>query len=190
MIPQIDIRQTFGQIDIRTQPARWDIQTRPAEWRIEAPQAELDIHSVPADIEIDQTQAFADEDLRTPLEFLRHEAALAKQAAAEGVAETAQWGLRFLHIERGDAFPEWVMRYRNRQRDIEPALVPRPFSVKVHVRLGGVEVHARVQPVHVEADFPACHIRATAPVVQVSLAQKPSVTIVPPPVGQLVDQRV
>ncbi|WP_067922440.1 DUF6470 family protein [Alicyclobacillus shizuokensis] len=189
MIPQIQIQQVFGQIGIRYSPAHWEIHTRQADLTIDAPAAELTIHTIPGRLDIDQTEAFADEGLRTPLEFSKHQAALARQAAAQGVADTADWGQRFLHIEQGDPLPQWVMRYRDHQRQFAPQLVPRPFSVKIHYQPGHVDIKAHVQPVRVSAVTHPVEVEFQPGSVHTYLARAPQLRVISPPMAALADVR-
>ncbi|SFV05224.1 DUF6470 family protein [Alicyclobacillus macrosporangiidus] len=189
VMPQIQIEQRFGQIGLSYTPPHFDIRTRQADLTIEAPAAELSIHTTPGRLDIDQTEAFADEDLRTPLDFSKHQAALARQTAAQGVAEAAQWGQRLLHIERGDAFPAWVMRYRDHMRQFAPALVPRPFSVHIHYEPGRVDIQAQVQPVRVHAQPHPAEIEFVPGQVHTYLEQRPEIRIIPPPVEHLVEMQ-
>ncbi|MCL6636896.1 MAG: DUF6470 family protein [Alicyclobacillus sp.] len=189
-VPQIQIRQTFGQIGLSYTSARWSIRTQPADLSIDAPAAVLSIHTVPGRLDIDQTQAFADEGLRTPLAFAVHEAARARQTAAEGVAETADWGQRLLHIERGDAWPSWMMRYRESMRQVVPALVPRPFSVHIHGEPGHVDIRADVRPVRVSVQTHPVQVAFSPGSVKTFVATPPQIRILSPPVGRLLDTRV
>lgn len=190
MNPQIQIRQTFGQIGISYTPARWNIRTQPADLTIQTPTAQLSIHTTRGRLDIDQTQAFADEDLRTPLAFSEHQAALARHSAAEGTADTAEWGQRLLHIERGNVWPSWIMRYREHTRQIVPALVPRPFSVHIHYEPDRLDINASVQPVRVSANVQPAEIDFRPGQAHTYLAQAPALRIVPPPTGQFMDARM
>ncbi|GMA51303.1 hypothetical protein GCM10025857_26600 [Alicyclobacillus contaminans] len=190
MTPQIQIHQVLGQIGICYEPPVWTIHSAPADLDIQSPAAVLEIHTIPGQLEIDQTQAFADEGLRTPLAFLQYEASRARQAAAQGVAETADWGQRFMHIEKGDPLPQYVMRYRERQPEFLPTLMPRPFSVKIHYQPGHVEIHAEVQPVQISVRPQKPQIDFQPGQVHIDLAQPPQLQIMTPPVGQLLDERV
>ncbi|MCL6593454.1 MAG: DUF6470 family protein [Alicyclobacillus sp.] len=190
MIPQIQIVQQWGQIGLAYTPMQWYIKQPPAEWQVHAPPAQLEIHITPGQLTIDQTEAFADEDLRTPLAFLQHEAQLAWQTAEQGTAEAADWGQRFLHIEKGDALAQWVMRYRDKQPQVVPALVPRPFSVHIHYQPGRVQIHADVQPVRVQETLPPVQVVMTYGKVQTYLAKPPFLYIIAPHLGQRIDLHV
>lgn len=185
--PQIQIHQVLGRIGITYTPAQWQVHTRPADLSIDAPAAVLSIHTVPGELDIDQSQAFADEDLRTPLAFSEHQAALARQTAAQGVADAADWGQRLLHIERKDVWPAWIARYQNHLRQAVPALVPSPFSVKIHYQPGHVDIQAALHPVRKSVVPHSPDITFRPGAAHIYLETSPQLQIVPPPVGALID---
>ncbi|MCL6442180.1 MAG: DUF6470 family protein [Alicyclobacillus sp.] len=187
LIPQIQIHQTFGQIGIRYQRSLWQIHSQQADLSIQAPQAQVDIHTTPAQLDIDQTQAFADEGLRKPLDFVLYRAQLAHQTALQGIADKAYWGQRFMHTEKGDPLGDWAMRYRDKAPQVEMALVPRPFSVHIHYTPGQVTEHVEIQPVHIDATIHRPEVQFQPGAARTYVERAPSLLILTPPIGQLVD---
>ncbi|WP_322785836.1 DUF6470 family protein [Kyrpidia tusciae] len=176
------------------------LQTRPPEWRIAQPPADLNMHQELARVEIrrtagrleiDQSEAFAQVGLMSPLELSRSEAARSRQVNADGIAEAAQWGDRFAHIERGgNPIADWALREVTGPPDWIPALVPRPFSVHITYRPGQADI--RVQPGRVDLN-PAVHppeVSFHPGTVDAYVRRPGAVTIIPPPLpGLLVDER-
>ncbi|MCL6454454.1 MAG: DUF6470 family protein [Alicyclobacillus sp.] len=189
MVPQIDIHQVLGQIGLRYTPQQWQVDAPAGRLEIQNATDTLDIQYTPGQLTIDQTQAFADEGLRAPIEFMRHQAALAAEAAANGTASTAAWGQRFLHIEKGDPTKQYVSRYAAEQRQFRPTLVPGPFSVHIHYQPGSVQIYVDVQPPRVEEQVQPVRVALTPERVHAYAAQPPELQISSPPVGALIDMR-
>lgn len=190
MIPQINISQTLGQIGLRYQPGRLNISSPADQLTIQNSKADVTIQTTPAQLSIDQTQAFADEGLRTPLAFSQYQAQQAVQTVENGTASTADWGQRFLHIEKGDPMKQYVSRSEDKQVTLTPALVPSPFSVKVSFQLGSVHFNVDVTPVQIHVQTDPVQVSLTPTQVQSYLAQTPQLNITSPPLGQLINLHV
>jgi hypothetical protein len=190
MIPQINISQTLGQIGLQYQPEELNISAPRDQLTIQNTHVDLSIQTTPAQLSIDQTQAFADEGLRTPLAFSQYQAQQAVQTAENGTASAADWGHRFLHIEKGDPLKQYVSRNEDKQVTLTPALVPSPFSVKISYQPGTVHIHADLTPVQIHADTAPVQVSLTPTQVHTYLAKAPQLQITAPPFGQLIDTQV
>lgn len=191
MIPQIEIRQQFAQIGLRTRPPDWRIASPPTDLNMRQEQPRVEIRQVLGKLEIDQSEAFAQEGLMSPLELSRSEAARARQVNFDGIAETAQWGDRFAHIEQGgNPIADWAWRDVGGPPDWVPALVPEPFSV--HISYTPARAEIRAQPGRVNLN-PAVHppeVTFRSGTVQVYTRQYASASVTPPPLpGQILDAR-
>ncbi|MDI3327910.1 MAG: DUF6470 family protein, partial [Alicyclobacillaceae bacterium] len=125
MIPQIQIDQQFARIGLERVPAEWRITSPPAELNMHQELPRLEIRQIPGKLDIDQSEAFAQEGLMSIFDLNRKEAERARRAALEGIAETAEWGDRFAHIERGgNPIADWAARNVGRRADWIPVLMP------------------------------------------------------------------
>lgn len=190
LIPQINISQTLGQIGLRYQPMRWNIFSPPDDLAIQNGSVDLNIQTTLGQLSIDQTQAFVDEGLRTPLAFSQYESTKAVQTVESGTASAADWGQRLLHIEKGNVTKQYLSRNENKPVQLVPALVPNPFSVKISYQLGQLQINANLTPVHVDATVHPVDVSYTPGQVNAYLSQQPQLQITSPPVGQLIDSRI
>jgi hypothetical protein len=190
MIPQINIRQTLGQIGLRYEPQQWTVSSPPDQLTIQNSRVDLNIQTTPGQLLIDQSQAFADEGLRSPLAFSQYESSRAVQTAEHGTASNADWGQRFMHIEKGDPMKQYVSRDEDKSVALVPALVPSPFSVKTSYQPGKLSIQVNVTPVKVSETTQPVQVSLTPTKVDAYLAQQPQLQIITPPVGQLIDSHV
>lgn len=153
MSGQIDIHSAMAQIGIRYQPVKMDIHSQSANLSIQSAKAQLEIHQTPGNLQIDQTQAFSDEGLKTPLAFSRDESAKATSVANQGVTSDVQWGDKFADLAHGGAnVAQYASRNQGHLPQLVPALVPSPFSVHISYQMASLDIHAQLQPVHITAD--------------------------------------
>lgn len=85
-LPQIRMQSQMARITMMTQPATQEIRQPKADLSIHQPHAELSIRTIPSKLTIDQTQAWADMNLKTAPLSIEEFAQLGMQGAQEGTA--------------------------------------------------------------------------------------------------------
>lgn len=191
MIPQIDIRSTMGSIGISYTDQQWQIHAKQADLSIQAQQAELSIQYTPGNLQIDQSQAFNQEGLKPPLTLNRDEARRAEQVVLQNIAGHVQWGQRFADLAHHSAdLGQYAMRYRERQPQFAPQLIPSPFSVHISYQMGKATVQVQPRSVHVSTTVEQPRLTVQPGTVKTYVEHASSLEITPPAVGQLIDQKI
>jgi hypothetical protein len=95
------MQSTYGKIGIQTRSAKLSIHQQKADLTIRQPKAEMRINRKPGKLDIDQSQAFAEEHLKSVFAWTRENASRGRKAALEGVGRRAAEGDRLMKIENG-----------------------------------------------------------------------------------------
>ena len=100
-LDRVDIRTTDQKVEIHSTQPRLRMHTTNAQVNIEQPAAILEMSSKAAKLLIDQSQAWRDMGLLTPMEAGDQAAQKGMQAVAAGTARRAREGDQMMHIENG-----------------------------------------------------------------------------------------
>lgn len=101
-LPQIRMESQLMKIGLRSTPATLTIKQPKAIQRIEQKPAELEIRTKHGRLTIDQSQAFAEANLKSIYELNKEYARRGKQKWLEGVARRAREGRELMSIEKKD----------------------------------------------------------------------------------------
>lgn len=190
---QVNIHQVFGMIGIRYQSGQWNLSAPAADLQIHQTNPDVSFQRTPGDLEIDQNQAFADAWRETPLAFIQDLAGQAKMAAQTRVADDVAFGDQVMKSNGSQQAQKVVtgheMQQAIRQRDVSPALVPRPFSVHVHYTLSQLQADFHPGQLSIETGIQPVRITDFSPSkAEVYLQQPPAVSITTSDSGQRFDK--
>lgn len=168
-IPQLTMQATFPQLSITIERGYMHMRQQQAELSIEQPKPQLEMKTTPPRLTIDQTEAWADMDLK-------HIFRRIEEAAQEGYASwlsyletTAIQGDELMRIEQGGDVLA-MQAQANSERppfDYNVGLIPRPFSVKIDFEPGridmywqtsGARIHIEPRPVQIDYKPNVVHI--------------------------------
>ncbi|HET7626966.1 MAG TPA: DUF6470 family protein [Bacillales bacterium] len=141
---QLQMQSTFGRIGLQTRVAKLNIRQSPADLRIRQPKAEMRIEHRSGKLDIDQSQAFAEANLKSVFAWGREYAKRGHQAVLEGIARRAAEGDRLMKIENGGN-PIAAIAAENSAPPparINIGWMPKsPFSVKFHYSPAELNIH-------------------------------------------------
>jgi len=141
--PHITMQATFPQLAISIERAQMEMRQPPADVSIAQPPAQLDMKTTPPRLTIDQSEAWADMDLK-------HIFRRIEEAAQEGyenwlsyLETTSAQGDELMRIEHGgDVLAEQAKANSEPPPlEVNVGLVPRPFSVKIGFEPGRIEMN-------------------------------------------------
>ncbi|WP_096190273.1 DUF6470 family protein [Evansella halocellulosilytica] len=155
-LPRVDIQTQHAQIGMQQHKPQMTISQRPADISIDQElNGNLTISTTASKLYIDQSEAFADADLKGPFRRLSEWAADAKQNVMQYMAKTARQGEQLKRIENGiNALPSIAKQNSERPlREVNVGFVPEnafkvkfdytPSDIKVNVDWPGPDI--RVQ---------------------------------------------
>ncbi|MEK4146238.1 DUF6470 family protein [Robertmurraya sp. FSL W8-0741] len=107
-LPRLEIDSQLAYLGLNKSRSTIEIRQPKADMSLNQPQPEVEYMKTDSKLEIDQTEAFADANLKNPLRVVKEWAAKAKQKALQSIAENAVEGNRLMRIEgqRKSAIPE------------------------------------------------------------------------------------
>ncbi|TYR76048.1 hypothetical protein FZC79_07795 [Rossellomorea vietnamensis] len=147
--PQIRLQSSPASITIETRPGRMEIEQLPAQLDIQQPKAVLDIETTPGRLTIDQTEAWADMNIKSVFRMAEENAQEGQQAALEATGSAAQDGDELMRIENGGgAIASQAKRNGEPpQYEFNIGWIPRYGSVKIQYDPSSVKINAHPQEV-------------------------------------------
>jgi hypothetical protein len=100
-IDRVQVHTTDQKVEIHSTHPKLEMSTTNAKVDIQQPAAILEMHTEPAKLLIDQSQAWRDMGLLTPMESVKDAAQKGMQKVAEGTKRRAREGDQMMHIETG-----------------------------------------------------------------------------------------
>jgi Family of unknown function (DUF6470) len=149
-LPQIRVQSTPAILGIEKSNARLHIQQRHAQMELQQPKAIMEMKRIPPKLNIDQTQAWADMNLKSILRRNEEAAAEGSQAWMQYLAKTAQEGSELMKIENGGGAIA-AQAKRNGQlpkHEFGLGFIPSPFSVKINYQPGDTQINIQPQKVN------------------------------------------
>lgn len=144
-MPRLQIDSTPVKLGLETHQPPMEMAQRDADVRIATDlHGAFHIEHYDPQLSIDQSAAFADADLKGPLQRTAEHAARARQSALQFVAETARHGEMLKRIEDGvEAIPEIAREKGTRApKEANYAQVPSGTEkVQIDIEPGGVDFH-------------------------------------------------
>ncbi|WP_163099296.1 DUF6470 family protein [Peribacillus alkalitolerans] len=178
-IPKLRVSTTPAQMSINTTKPIQEIQQPQADISIEQPMAEVSMETIQGKLTIDQTEAWADMDLKS---FFRRGDEFAQQgyqALLDGIARRVQDGDELMKIENGSN-----AIVNQAERNSAPPIyefnigwIPKAGSVKVNFEPGSVKIDVQLQKpkVNIKANLPI--INYTPGKVNIDVKQYSSINI-------------
>ncbi|GAE32123.1 DUF6470 family protein [Alkalihalobacillus hemicellulosilyticus] len=163
-LAQLNIYQTFAQTGLQTIQPTMNVKQHHADLRIQQEHANLvEISTTGQRLYIDQTEAFADAHLKSPLRHSLEFYNSTKQKTMQYIAKTAQEGEQLKRIDRGvDAIRSIAKQnYGPSHPRVNIAYMPSSMS-KVVIDYEPSEVHY--------------HVRKSEPKIQI-IRREPDITI-------------
>lgn len=146
-LPQIRIQSSFIQTSIDITNPVQRIEQPKASQSIEQPKAIVNMKSSPGQLTIDQSEAWAQMDIKPISQRTAENAQDGKRKALEGLARRAQEGDDLMHIERGGnsivAHAKENGKFIQKQTGL--GWIPSPFSVKMHYEQSKVQFDVQTQ---------------------------------------------
>lgn len=191
-LPRLEIDNRAAYIGINQRQATLEIRQPKADVRMNQPQPEVEYIKTQSKLEIDQTEAFADANLKNPLRVVKEWAEKAKQKVLQSLSEVAAEGDRLMKIEERDktVIPE-IARQNSEpeQKRINIGFMPssaekvkfyyQPSMIDVKVRRGNFQID--IEPKDIVKNFKPGNL-------QVYLKQKAVMNI--KVVGSTLDQKI
>lgn len=178
-IPTIHMTSQMGRIAIEQNEGTIEITQPNAEIHIKQPSADMSIHTRKGHLTIDQTQAWEETNLMSPIRFNKKHAQTSKQKALEGIQRRAQQGAQLIDIHlNGNVVAQQAVQngYRT-YKTPNLTYIPSPLAVKTHYEKGEVTTRVHVQEpiIDVQVNKPMMHYRRGH--VQISMDQHPTLAI-------------
>jgi hypothetical protein len=148
-IPQIRVQSTPAILGIEKLNDKLEIKQPHAQMELQQPKAIMEMKRIPPKLNINQTQAWADMNLKSILRRNEEAAAEGNQAWMQYLAKTAQEGSELMKIENGGGAIA-AQAKRNGQlpkHEFGLGFIPSPFSVKLNYQPGDVQINVRPQKV-------------------------------------------
>ncbi|MFC0272213.1 DUF6470 family protein [Metabacillus herbersteinensis] len=154
-VPQIRLESTTAQIGIKTNNARVEIQQPKAGLSIQQPKAELTIETIPSILTIDQTEAWADMDLKHISRRIEEAAGQGRKDLLAGIARRAQEGEELMKIEDGgNPIPQQAKRKSEKPMyEFNIGFIPSAGSVKINYQPAKVNVDVQNNKPKIEVEI-------------------------------------
>ena len=144
-LPQIRLESQMVQIKMKSSFGKQEIKQPKADLTIQQPDAQLSIETIPGQLTIDQTKAWEDMNLVSPLKSTELAAQEGYRALMEGIQRKTEQGDQLLQIEsQGNVIVQQAIVNGHRQmKSLGVKYIPSHFSVEVHYQPS--QLHVNVQ---------------------------------------------
>jgi hypothetical protein len=148
-LPQIRLESQFAQIQMNTTPATQTIEQPQADLDIQQPKAELHIETTPSKFTVDQSQAWADMDLKPILKRIEEFAKNGYQDWLNGIARRAHEGNTMMRIENGGNVLATIAKNNSESTTYEfnIGFIPSLFSVKTFIEPSKLDIQWDIKKV-------------------------------------------
>jgi hypothetical protein len=182
---------TYGKLGLNITAAKQTIRQEPADMSIQQPDAELNIRAKPGKMDIDQSQAFAEANLKHIFQVIDDYAQKGRQAVYEGIARVTQQGDALMKIENGGSPIAEQARVNSEDPPLEFNIgwMPKsPFSVKFNYQPAQVNINWQTHKPNIEVKINKPEHTYTPGDINGYMRQWPSLTI--EVIGLEVDKKV
>ncbi|MFS0821620.1 DUF6470 family protein [Bacillus sp. 1P02SD] len=145
-LAQIRLESQNAKTGIRTTKPIQEIQQPKADLSIQQPKADLEIRTTPGKLTIDQTEAWADMDLKHISRRIAEAADKGYQNSLEGIARRAQEGNELMKIENGGNPIAQIAKRNSEGPEFQFNIgwIPSHFSVKTNYVPAAVDIQVKV----------------------------------------------
>lgn len=153
-VPQIRLQSISARLSIHTTKGQQTIEQPKAELAIEQPKADVSIETIPANLTIDQTEAWADMDLKHISRRVRETAQQAHQDAMEGIARRAEEGQQLMSIENGGTPLADIAKKRSEKPmyQFNIGFIPSAGSVKINYEPAKVNIDVKTNKPNIDVN--------------------------------------
>lgn len=178
-LPQIKMQSTFIQTSLQIEDPVQQIEQPKAIQSIKQPKAIMDMNVTPGKLTIDQTEAWAEMDIKHISQRTAENAQMGKQKVLEGIVRRSRQGDALMHIERGgNVIAAHAKENGTRtQKQFNVGWIPSPFSVKMHYEQAKVQFNVQTQKPIIDVQVRQAIHDYTPGDVTVSVSQKNSLQI-------------
>lgn len=176
-LDRVDVRTTDQKVEIHSTQPRLEMTSTNAQVNMEQPAATLEISTKAAKLQIDQSQAWRDMGLLTPLEAGKQAADKGMQAVKEGTMRRAREGEQMMHIENGG---NTIAQIAKSKLEIQPVRsgiewIPSEDAVKTTYVPGSIDIKITPQNVKYDVRLGEIHGQYTPGQVTGTTIQRASV---------------
>ncbi len=142
-LPQIRMESQFFKIGLRSTPSTMTFKQPKAIQTIEQKPAEIEIRTKHGRMHIDQSQAFAEANLKSVYQLIKEYAQRGKQKGLEGVARRAREGRELMSIENkgNPLIRQAVEKSHPPPKQLGITWIPSYGSVKFHYEPAQVDIN-------------------------------------------------
>ncbi|MBY0123467.1 DUF6470 family protein [Bacillus sp. S/N-304-OC-R1] len=191
-LPRLELHNTFAKLGIEQSRSKISMRQPMADLKFTQPMPEVKIHTSKSKLEIDQTEAFADANLKNPLRVMNEWAAKAKQKMIQNIAQKANEGDRMMKIEgtRQNALPQIAKdKSQTPPKEVNIGFMPESMSkVKFRYQPSKVDIKVNFGKFRADVETHSPIIKFNQGDFRIYLKQKASLQI--NSVGATLDQKI
>lgn len=178
-LAQIRLQSQNARIGIQTTKPVQEIQQPKADLSIEQPKAELTIQTIPGKLTINQTEAWADMDLKPISRRISEAADKGYQDSLEGIARRAQDGQELMKIEHGGNPIAQIAKRNSEGPELQfnVGWIPSHFSVKTNYVPSEVDFEVKVNKPNINVGVNKPLHEYTSGKVNITLDQRQSLKV-------------
>lgn len=178
-VPQIRLQSQDAQIQLNIKDATLEIQQPKADLSIQQPPAEVSIQTTSAKLDIDQSQAWAQMNLKTITQLNHDFAEEGLSQSLEGIGRRASEGAELMRIENGGnpLISQAVNHVFEPMKQLGITFIPSPFSVKTNYQPAEVQIDVNINKPVIESSSNKPIIHYEKGLVETFLKQKEELQI-------------
>ncbi|MGE6630220.1 DUF6470 family protein [Bacillus sp. NPDC077027] len=152
-IPMLLMEQKLAKLQMYTTPSSQEVEQPKADLEIKQPGAVMNITRTPSKLTIDQTEAFADMDIKSIFKRSEEWAAEGKQAIGAGMGRRAEQGSELVKIENGGNVIAEISKINGSRptKELTIGYIPSYFSVKIDYQPSELQIDIEPQKPIIEA---------------------------------------
>ncbi|HHW36008.1 MAG TPA: hypothetical protein GXX18_01690 [Bacillales bacterium] len=175
----LNISSQFAKLGIHSQRPGLEIKQPPADLQLRQPQPDLTMTKTKGKLEIDQSEAFADANLKPPLRRTKEAAEQSKEKLLQDLAQKANEGRRLMKIEtkNKNTIAQIAREHSEpKQKQFNIGFVPESATkVKFHYTPSEIDINVNLDKAIVKAKPNKPIIKYHKGDIQIYLRQKPSI---------------
>jgi Family of unknown function (DUF6470) len=178
-VPQIRLESTSARIGLTIHKTVQEIEQQPADLMIKQPKAEFQIVRTPSQLTIDQTEAWADMDLKHISRRIEEFSLKGYDDWLTGLTRIAQEGDDLMRIENGgNPIPEHAkINSESPIYEFNIGFIPSANSVKINFQPSVVKLNWQTHKPEIDVQVNKTVHQFTPGTINVDLIQKPSLSI-------------
>ncbi|OLO38092.1 hypothetical protein BTR23_11895 [Alkalihalophilus pseudofirmus] len=178
-LPRLEISTTRSEIGLQTERPQLQLRQRPADLQIQQQYLDnLQISKKASMLYIDQTEAFADANLKSVFRFTKEFSQKAHQKALSYIQKQARQGDQLMKIENGNGAIGHIVAQNSQRKpkDINYGTIPKPFAVKINYDPGKTSIRVNRNTVDIQINRNEPQITIPKWQTQAYLKQKNSIS--------------